>query len=249
MNEINDLLNNYNTQINNYQININEILNNYNNQINNYQMNINELILLLRPTSDPDSSTRSETQIRLPRRDTTTQNSTFLTDQTFNTTTINTGTRIYRPRNLYQQQLTQVQINNSTIIIPYSTDLSETRCPISLNDFIIGENVCQIKYCSHIFNPVDIYRWLCRNNVCPVCRYDIRTYDVSQNIIDENIEIVDEEENQNYRQIFHNRRRRLGQRDLDNTLIDIFRMYLSPLDISTLELNYTSSQDVSNNIA
>jgi hypothetical protein len=55
----------------------------------------------------------------------------------------------------------------------------DTRCPISLDDFQPGEELCQIKSCRHIFKWESLQNWFSRNSHCPVCRYDIRSTSIS----------------------------------------------------------------------
>ena len=54
--------------------------------------------------------------------------------------------------------------------------MDEERCPISWEDFVVGEQICQIKECEHIFKSTSLLNWLRTNSHCPVCRYDLRTY-------------------------------------------------------------------------
>lgn len=54
--------------------------------------------------------------------------------------------------------------------------VNDTRCPISLEDFTIGEELCEIRHCGHIFKWSALRSWFSRNSHCPVCRYDIRQY-------------------------------------------------------------------------
>jgi hypothetical protein len=85
--------------------------------------------------------------------------------------------QIYIPRRTQQtNRLTQEQINNSTQTIEYDEDMGEERCPITLENFIVGENICRIRHCGHIFKSTGLMQWFQRNVRCPVCRYDIRTY-------------------------------------------------------------------------
>ena len=55
-------------------------------------------------------------------------------------------------------------------------DISTTRCPISLEDFQLGDELCEIKHCHHIFKWRSLQSWFSRNSHCPVCRYDITEY-------------------------------------------------------------------------
>ena len=50
------------------------------------------------------------------------------------------------------------------------------RCPISLEYFGENDQVTQIIYCEHLFNPAQITTWFRSNVICPICRYDIRNY-------------------------------------------------------------------------
>lgn len=79
-----------------------------------------------------------------------------------------------------QTHPTITQIMNATEIFTFNennmTRVPEPRCPISLEDFVLGEELCQIKHCSHIFKWNTLQTWFSRNSHCPVCRYDIRDY-------------------------------------------------------------------------
>ena len=70
------------------------------------------------------------------------------------------------------------QIENATDVILFdeSLDNHNTSCPITLEHFRTGEEVCSIRYCSHLFKRVALMDWFRRNVRCPVCRYDIREY-------------------------------------------------------------------------
>tara|TARA_B110000503_G_C7156805_1_gene417717 strand:- start:186 stop:1166 length:981 start_codon:yes stop_codon:yes gene_type:complete len=49
-------------------------------------------------------------------------------------------------------------------------------CPITLEEFQDNEFICRIKQCRHIFKVQPLQNWFSRNSYCPVCRYDIRTW-------------------------------------------------------------------------
>jgi hypothetical protein len=69
-----------------------------------------------------------------------------------------------------------VQISNATEHIEYTNDLPHNACPITLEAFQQGEQVCRIIHCGHIFKESGIREWFRRNVRCPVCRYDIRDF-------------------------------------------------------------------------
>ena len=76
------------------------------------------------------------------------------------------------------------QIQNAVRNIQYSniiTPLNET-CPISLEPFQQQDIVTQIIHCNHIFNSSELNHWFDSNVHCPVCRYDIRNYQITPNI-------------------------------------------------------------------
>ena len=53
-------------------------------------------------------------------------------------------------------------------------------CPITLEEFHEHEQVHKIKHCGHFFKTIPLQNWFSRNSHCPVCRYDIRTYDPNE---------------------------------------------------------------------
>jgi hypothetical protein len=87
--------------------------------------------------------------------------------------------------------LTNIEIDRATEIVPYETEMRDTICPISFEEFSVGENVLKIQYCGHIFKIDSIRNWFRRNKRCPICRYDLTTnireinFDISLNRITE----------------------------------------------------------------
>jgi hypothetical protein len=67
--------------------------------------------------------------------------------------------------------LTERQIQQNTRIIFYDTSMNETRCPITMEDFVEGEEVLQIAGCGHYFKREGLMEWFRRNHLCPVCRH------------------------------------------------------------------------------
>ena len=72
--------------------------------------------------------------------------------------------------------LTPEEIIQETIDTVYdsSNNRMSSQCPISFDDFQLGESVLQIRRCGHIFKPVELRRWLARRTGCPVCRCNLR---------------------------------------------------------------------------
>ena len=78
---------------------------------------------------------------------------------------------------------TQQQISQATETIPFSqiTNPLNNRCPITLIPFGTNQEVIRIINCQHIFDSSAINQWF-RNNVrCPVCRFDIREHNTTDN--------------------------------------------------------------------
>lgn len=79
--------------------------------------------------------------------------------------------------------LTEREIENAIEQIGYGdieSPISE-HCPISYIEFENDTIVSRIKHCQHIFDSNSLTEWLTRHNTCPVCRYDIKEYDRTNN--------------------------------------------------------------------
>ncbi len=76
---------------------------------------------------------------------------------------------------------TQTQIENATRRTRYCdiTRPTNTQCPIALEDFNDNDMVIVIRPCGHIFYPDHLLNWFRNHCRCPVCRYDIRNYNVN----------------------------------------------------------------------
>ena len=71
--------------------------------------------------------------------------------------------------------LTDRQVELGTRTVLYDTSMNETRCPISLDEFVEGEEISQINGCGHVFKCSPLREWFRRNTHCPVCRYNLTT--------------------------------------------------------------------------
>jgi hypothetical protein len=73
---------------------------------------------------------------------------------------------------------TQLQIEQSTRNMIYGEIENSTNnsCPISLENFTETSEVTMIIPCRHVFNSESLMSWFNTSTRCPVCRYDIRTY-------------------------------------------------------------------------
>lgn len=90
---------------------------------------------------------------------------------------VNTFASFFDPIQVFPSQ---VQYELATRVLQYSdieTPLN-TSCPISLETFVPEQNVTVIRHCNHIFTTSNIQNWFLSNCRCPVCRYDIRDFQV-----------------------------------------------------------------------
>jgi hypothetical protein len=80
---------------------------------------------------------------------------------------------------------TQSQIDSATRRVRYCDIVSPTNtsCPISLTNFEDNDMVTVIRHCGHIFNTNDLNRWFTSHCNCPVCRYDIRDYNLNSSSV------------------------------------------------------------------
>ena len=82
----------------------------------------------------------------------------------------------------------QDQIESATVNYEYSTEDQHynNSCPITLEEFQNGDEVCRIMHCGHTFRRTAIENWFREHVRCPVCRYDIREYN-AENAQESNI--------------------------------------------------------------
>jgi hypothetical protein len=175
------------------QLNIlNNFINQYYSQINIFQENTREMLQMLRTTIHQQNVVYSH----ILRRNNMRQNT--QTPPVYSRTTGRNTSRawnipqydftnisyeipqIFIPRRTQETRLTQEQMNNAIETIEYEENMIEERCPITLENFAVGESICRIRHCGHIFKSSGLMQWFNRNVRCPVCRYDIRTYDGEQ---------------------------------------------------------------------
>jgi len=195
--------------------NIISILNDYNRNIESYNSNLNNaltnIIRLQTTLINTELQNINSRQNRYSNTERETANSLlnlFLNGRPLAGTRYTTFSN--NNRRTVSRNLTQEQINSLTEIISYNQNMTEVRCPITWEEFTIGENITRIRNCGHIFKTASLNNWLRNNNVCPVCRQNILNYnnqarpisvETSQNtnsIIETNEESSsDDEDNQN----------------------------------------------------
>ena len=94
----------------------------------------------------------------------------------------------FQPVTVYPTQ-SQLEIATRTVRYSHITTPINRSCPISLENFGENDMVTVIRYCGHIFNSDEINRWFRTNCRCPVCRYDIRNYNLNTRdvVVDTNV--------------------------------------------------------------
>jgi len=184
-NSIRDIIDDYNENMIQYNRNMDRWMISYNDNFHQYQHNTEHIIRLLQEFQIYIIQSQLRTNVvnppptrpvNPPRVNTRTGNR-YTTHN--NTNPINWTAFIplrYNSSRYLDNRLTQAQIDTSTQMIEYNADMDEERCPISWEDFVVGEQICQIKECEHIFKSASLLNWLRTNSHCPVCRYDLRTY-------------------------------------------------------------------------
>lgn len=163
---------------------IENMITDYNENMRYYNRNMRELIEIYRTSVNDEMLRRRQRQ------------------QRFYTRNYNSDSFIYTPRDLnrftnpsldllnplapanwFTTQLqdvvvypTHAQIENAVENVVYDSSLAQFQCPISLEPFEEGVEICRIKHCRHLFKRASLISWFQRNVRCPVCRYDIRDY-------------------------------------------------------------------------
>ena len=56
--------------------------------------------------------------------------------------------------------------------IKYNTDIEDKQCPISLEEFKVGDSLIELP-CKHIFLENNIKNWVKEKQTCPICRHDL----------------------------------------------------------------------------
>lgn len=70
--------------------------------------------------------------------------------------------------------LTEAELQGCLRMSQYAADsASSVPCPISLERFQPGDEICEIVGCGHVFKREPALEWLRRTPVCPVCRFNL----------------------------------------------------------------------------
>ena len=136
-------------------------MNAYHQNIEMYNRNISDLLNIIRIIN-------TSTQTHMPRPNARTQNA-----YRFGNGVRNARTREQAPNTNISHPLTQIEIDQYISTLTYEDGMNDTVCPISLDDFVVGESICKINVCGHIFKQNQLLQWVSSRNQCPVCRAHI----------------------------------------------------------------------------
>ncbi len=129
---------------------------------------------------------------------------------------------------------TSAQIENASETIFYddSMELTYNQCPITLASFQPSDRLRRILQCGHIFTEESFMRWFQDNVQCPVCRFDIRTYNSSSEQPNTN---HDNTEQDNIEQDD------IEQDDIEQSTNIGFNNYTIPTDTTTSSYTFTDA--------
>jgi hypothetical protein len=172
---------------NTHNTSIETIIYDYNENIRYYNRNMREMLEIYRERINNDMWRNRERQTRFYN---------YASTPIYNSLNYPLYRTVYNPTSQLQDVIvrpTNQQIEIATENITYDSSLSQFRCPISLESFEEGDQICRIKHCGHLFKRSSLTSWFQRNVRCPVCRYDIREYEEN----DHHDHDTNEEENEN----------------------------------------------------
>jgi hypothetical protein len=141
----------------------------------------------------------------------------------FNIVRLNQCIEYINHQEIHRENLRENIIDISNNVHNIESDEYHDRCPISLENFQENEIICRIRGCGHRFKIQPLMNWFSIHTDCPVCRYDILTYEssvsnsTSTNIqSNENIEINENDDENENRQTSNQSQNRREQSNAQN---------------------------------
>ena len=258
------LINILNTMYNDNMRNINSLIETLNILINNNIQIRNVIIQILGSTQNNTNNTRRHTNRRwesinnFSRLSTVNQPSYFIDSISEYLIPVSNRNRrnshneflsrilqnFLQPVEIYP---TQDQIDTATRRVRYCDILRpiNTSCPISMEDFHDHDNVSIIRHCGHIFHTENLMNWFRSNCRCPVCRYDIRDYNLNASTQffnnQTNVDVSNNNTDRNSTNNYYNSNDLNNNNDLQN-ILNNFRF-----DVNNLYNNLTNNNDLSGN--
>jgi Ring finger domain len=163
-------------QMQNQQLtSINNLIYDYNRNMRDYQRNMGDCIRILRNIRMNFLNQQTFGEARPPPT-----NSFFNRPSQTDSTQLLFSYTLYPVNETSNSQLTTYDISQNTRTFQYteemavvSSDGSNNVCPISLDTFSVGDVLCQIVECGHIFKKPALLQWFRNHSSCPVCRYNL----------------------------------------------------------------------------
>ena len=92
---------------------------------------------------------------------------------------------VVRPLDIHIERISEI------IHFTVAQESNNMMCPITQFDFMESDTIVRLRGCGHCFLHEPLNIWFLRSVYCPVCRYDIRSYnsisnDISNNELEEN---------------------------------------------------------------
>ena len=159
---------------------------------------------------------------------------------------------------IIRPSLEQISRAVENIVFSEITNPLNVRCPISLTQFQPNQNVTRIRQCQHIFDTSNIHQWFQTNVRCPVCRYDIRDYNIENNSTSnnstsnntentENTETTENTENNNENSL-HSRTREDIANIIGNDIMNQLNRHTDSSGNLTVEYSFITPIPINENI-
>jgi len=76
----------------------------------------------------------------------------------------------------HEQALTSEEIDRATTGLRWEESMAEDtpRCPVTLQQFVEGDQLLKINRCGHVFSDQGLRRVLEDSSICPLCRCNLR---------------------------------------------------------------------------
>jgi len=170
---LDNLLYEYNRNIRDYQQNIHCMID----AIQNTHINPSQIPIRTRPNAQRNAHRNA--QINTPSHATPEQDILSYFFYPLNSGPLNSP--LNSPLNTnYNNILSDYQVNRATENIIFNTNNQQnnddTRCSITMDVFIDGDELLRIKGCGHRFKKNALLEWFNRDSRCPMCRYNLHEY-------------------------------------------------------------------------
>lgn len=147
-----------------YREMVREVIYGYNSFTRRSHENYQELIALLQTIRPPTNTFRNRPTAQTEDRYAINRNGNIRANLHANPATISSSRR---------SGIVPAYVSLFTDEIQYDSSMNHSQCPISLDDFQVGESILKIRGCGHLFRREPLRRWFENNSICPVCRMNL----------------------------------------------------------------------------